>query len=252
MTELQPNAIPLVLHAPVKALTSLCQAITVRGMTELQQLVSSYDRYQEPTVDSMVAVGEGVGVERYALIDLDEPWLPYLVRAVVENTLAGPRCVDLRLVARPDGPPVNPEGLRHVPLGRVIREVDQQVVWHAKEGGAWAVASGDQSRRDRAAYRRALARSRAEGRRWRLDEPMLRKVAAVYREAVATGRQPTVAVQTHFGLGRRGQAAKWVLRARQEGHLGPAPGRRKRGELPAVRGSVASDRADPREVDRER
>jgi hypothetical protein len=217
-------------------------------MTELQQLLSSYDRYEEPSLESMVAVGEGVGVERYAVVDLDEPWLPYLVRAVIENTPAGPRCVDLRLVARQDGPPVTPEGLRRVPLGRVIGEVERhQVVWHQKEGGVWAVASGDQSRRDRAAYRRALARSRAEGRRWRLDEPMLRKVAAVYREAVAVGRQPTAAVQSYFGLSSRGQAAKWVQRARRDGHLGPAPGRRRRGEVPAVRGSVASDRAGPKE-----
>jgi hypothetical protein len=187
-------------------------------------------------------------VQRHVLIDLDEPWLPYLVRAVVENTSTGPQCVDLRLVARPGGPPVTPEGLRRVRLGEVVREVERHsVVWHRKEGGAWAVASGDQSRRDRTAYRRALARAQAQERRWRLDEPMLRKVAMVYREAVAAGRQPTAAVQTYFDLGSRGQAAKWVQRARAEGHLGPAPGRRKQGEVWAVRGSVASDRADPKE-----
>jgi hypothetical protein len=200
-------------------------------MTELRWLLSSFDRYEEPTVDRIVPVGEGVGVERYVYNDLDETWLPYLVRAVVENTPAGPRCVDLRLVARPDGPPITPEGLRRVPLGRVIREVERdQVVWHEKQGGAWAVASGEVSRRDRAAYRRALARRQAQGRRWQLDETTLRKVADVYRRAVAAGEAPTAAVQRHFGLNTRGQAAKWVQRARQEGNLGPAPGRRKKGE----------------------
>jgi hypothetical protein len=218
-------------------------------MTELYRLLNSYDRYSEAFLDFIVPVGEGVGVPRYVYVDLDEPWLPYLVRAVVESTPIGPRCIDLRLVARPDGEPVTPEGLRRVPLGRVIREVERQpIVLHKAnleglpsymrdaigEGVAWGASrAGEQARRDRAAYRRALARQRAERRRWRLDEATLRKVAAVYREALAVGRPPTAAVQQHFGLGTRGQAARWVKRARDEGHLGPAPGRRRRGEVPS-------------------
>lgn len=217
-------------------------------MTELERLLSQYERYGEQTDDSIVEIGEGVGVDRYVFVDLKEDWLPYLVRAVIENTSTGPRCVDLRLVARPNGPPVTPEGLRQVRLGLVIRAVEQrQVVLHRKGNGVWAAAAGDQSRRDRAAYRRALTRAQAQKRRWHLDESMLRQVAKVYREALAAGRQPTAAVQTYFGLKSRGQAAKWVQRARQNGHLGPAPGRRKPGEIPAVRGSIASDRADPKE-----
>jgi hypothetical protein len=200
-------------------------------MTDHERLLSSYDRYEQPTVDRIVPVGEGVGVERYVYADLERPWLPYLVRAVVENTPAGPRCVDLRLVARPDDEPITSEGLRRVPLGRVLDEVERDtVVWHEKGHGVWAVASGEPSRRDRAAYRRTLARRQAQGRRWRLDESTLRKVADVYRRAVAAGAAPTAAVQRHFGLNTRGQAAKWVQRARQEGQLGPAPGRRKKGE----------------------
>jgi helix-turn-helix protein len=211
----------------------LYQALTVLAVTELQRLLDGYGHYEAPTVDRMVRTGKGVGVERYAYNDLDEKWLPYLVRAVVENTPAGPRCVDLRLVARADGPPITPEGLRRVPLGRVMREVERdQPVYHEKAPGVWAVASGEVSRRDRAAYRRSLARRRAQGRRWQLDEPTLGKVADVYRRAVAQGAAPTAAVQRHFGLNTRGQAAKWVQRARQEGQLGPAPGRRKKGERP--------------------
>jgi hypothetical protein len=216
-------------------------------MTELFRLLNSYDRYGEQDI---VPLGEGIAVLRHVYLDCDDPWLPYLARAVIENTPAGPRCVDLRLVARPGGPPVTPEGLRRVPLGRVVRKVEQkQHVMHTMpkaeglpsyvrdaigEGVAWgASGAGEQARRDRAAYRRALARQRAEGRRWRLDEAMLRKVAAVYRKALAVGRPPTAAVQEHFGLGARGQAARWVQRARDEGHLGPAPGRRRKGEVPS-------------------
>jgi hypothetical protein len=211
-------------------------------MTELSRLLDSYDRYSEASVDAIVPIGEDVGVPRYVYVDLDEPWLPYLARAVVEGTLTGPRCIDLRLVARPDGDPVTPEGLRRVPLGRVVREVERQpIVLHRVsmrdaigEGVAWgASGAGEQARRDRAAYRRALDRQRAERRRWRLDDATLRKVAAVYRKALAVGRPPTAAVQQHFRLARRGQAAKWVQRTRQEGHLGPAPGRRRKGEVPS-------------------
>jgi hypothetical protein len=214
---------------------------------DLRGLLNSYDRYEERGIDFIMPLGEGIAVPKHVLYDLDEPWLPYLARAVIENTPAGPRCVDLRLVARPGGPPVTPEGLRRVPLGKVVRAVERhQDVMHTMdqaslerlpshirdsigEGPVWG-AGGSRARGDRDAYRRALARQRAEGRRWRLDEATLREVAAVYREALAVGRPPTAAVQEHFGLATRGQAAKWVRRARQEGHLGPAPGRRVKGE----------------------
>jgi hypothetical protein len=214
---------------------------------DLHGLLNSYDRYEERGIDFVVPLGEGIAVHKYVYYDLDEPWLPYLARAVVENTLAGPRCVDLRLIARPGGPPVTPEGLRRVPLGKVVRAVERhQDVLHTMdqasleglpshmreaigEGPAWG-AGGRRARGDRDAYRRALARQRAEGRRWRLDEATLHEVAAVYREANAVGKWPTAAVQEQFGLATRGQAAKWVRRARQEGQLAPAPGRRMKGE----------------------
>jgi hypothetical protein len=215
---------------------------------ELQRLLATYERYGGQDI---VPLGEGIAVWRHVFLDCDDPWLPYLARAVIENTPEGPRCIDLRLVQRPGGPPLTPEGLRRVPLGRVVRGVEhQQHVLHTMpraslerlppymrqaigEGGPVWGASGpasEQARRDRAAYRRALARQRAQGRRWQLDEARLRKVAAVYRQAVAVGRWPTAAVQEHFGLATRGQAARWVQRARQEGHLAPAPGRRMKGE----------------------
>lgn len=50
------------------------------------------------------------------------------------------------------------------------------------------------------------------------------QVAAVYRGALATGRPPTKAVATHFGI-PASRAATWVRRARKYGRLEPSLGR---------------------------
>ncbi len=54
----------------------------------------------------------------------------------------------------------------------------------------------------------------------RLNDDLLRQVAAVYR--AAANDRPTLAVQQHFGLGAHRTAGLWVKRARQEGFLGAA------------------------------
>jgi hypothetical protein len=186
--------------------------------------LGSYDQYD--LVD-IVPIGDEVAVPRYVVTDLDEPSLPYLVRVIVENTTSGSRCVDLRVVARPDGLAVTSAGIRLLPIARILREVERrQIVMHPIGEGAWAAASGEQSRRDRTAYRRAVTRRDTQTRRWLLDEPTLAKVAEVYRTA---GSAPTQAVADYFKINRP-RAARWVKVARERAHLRPAPGRRMKGE----------------------
>lgn len=172
-------------------------------------------------------------VEPFATVwVIDETWMPYMAKAVIEATARGPQCVELTLVARADGEPITPAGLRRVPLGRIVRLVEDRLAatLTLDESGRPAARSQDEERRIRAKYRRAVTVQQKEGRRWVLDAGQLAQVADVYRRALATGGHPTAAVQDYFKLGTRAQAAKWVKRAREEGHLGPAPGRRLKGE----------------------
>jgi hypothetical protein len=145
----------------------------------------------------------------------DDEMTPFWVRAVVENTPSGPRVVDLRVRARPDGPPITPAALRLIKFSKLV---DASVT----TGG----------------YRQALRKAPRRERRWLLDEARLADVARVYREAVATGEPPVLAVQNHYGIKSRGTASRWVRRARAEGLLAPAPGRGRKGETEGQEGET--------------
>lgn len=150
---------------------------------------------------------------------VDDEELPYVVTATVEATDTGPALVVLELHARPGAGPITAVGLRAVPLGRVVRAVTDQ-----------APATSADDRRARSTARRAVTRAQNTPGRWVLDAATLARVAEVYRTALTAGQPPTVAVQEFFGLTSQARAARWVKRAREEGHLGAAPGRRRQGE----------------------
>jgi hypothetical protein len=191
---------------------------------------SSLNDFQRYADDNRpVPIGETVGVMRYVWHDFVNE-LSCDVRVYAENTARGPRCVDLRLQARPDGPPITSATLREIPLGRLLRTLlQEQIVFMRTGEDSYVARTGPESARARAAYRRAIRRADSAQRRWLLDEQTLRRVAKVYRAALAIGQPPTGAVATEFAI-TRGRAARWVKRSREEGHLGPAPGRRKAGE----------------------
>jgi transposase len=58
---------------------------------------------------------------------------------------------------------------------------------------------------------------------------LLARVAEVYREAHALGSNPTRTVAQRLGVARS-TAGRYVVQARRQGHLGPAPGLRVAGE----------------------
>jgi hypothetical protein len=181
------------------------------------------------------------------------PDLPYLVSLVVENVGAEPRCCELHVLARPDGAPVTSENLRRLPVGELVRRVvAEQDVWVSETGDfPWTLLdrtnTGDPAGRDREefhAYLRARKREERRGRR-RITDDDLRRVADTYRRALAQGEPPTQAVKDALVLKNTARAARWVMRARQEGFLGEAPRRGLKGEVRAVEGSTAA-RATPR------
>lgn len=197
-------------------------------------------------------VGERWGVFRcVATVEpIDLPDLPYLVSLVVENVGAEPHCCDLHVLARPGGPPVTSENLRRLPVAELVRRVvAEQDVWVSETGDfPWTLldpASGaDPAGRDRRefdAYLRARLREEAKGRR-RITDDDLRRVADAYRLAMAQGNPPTQEVRAAMHLRTDAQAARWVMRARQEGFLGEAPRRGMKGERPTDNSTTREER----------
>jgi hypothetical protein len=173
----------------------------VRGYEECPDVdVEPEYRYEQEWVELA-----GLPLLRYGKA-FDDEMTPFWVRAVVENTASGPRVVDLRVRARPGGPPITPSALRLIKFSKLV---DASVT---TEG-----------------YRRALRKAPRRERRWVLDDARLADVARVYREAVATGEPPVQAIVNHYGI-ERGRASRWVRRAREEHLLGDAPGRGRKGE----------------------
>jgi hypothetical protein len=169
---------------------------------------------------------------------VDEPWLPCAVEVVVEawsnwkdRKRWQPFVAQLRLFAQPDEDgrpvPITPSLLRDVPVGRVLREA--LAAWEVYETNPITGRTlKPVSLKDADAMATPPPRRRP-GRGVSDDE--LRRVAKIYRQAVAEGeRAPVRAVQRSMHLARS-TAGRLVMEARRrtdpetgETFLGPATG----------------------------
>jgi hypothetical protein len=194
----------------------------------------------DPEWEDWQQVGERWGLFRCVetVTPIDLPELPCLVSLVVENVGAEPHCCELHVMARPGGEPVTGETLRRVPVADLVgRVVAAQPVWvRTDDPDTWQLldSTGDldltgQDRSELNAYVRARRRDEVKGRR-RISDDDLRRVAEAYRAALARGSAPTQEVRSVLRLRTDAQAARWVMRARQEGFLGEAPRRGMKGE----------------------
>jgi hypothetical protein len=179
-------------------------------------------------------VAGGFVVHAVYTFEVDDPALDFVVEVDVDNSGPVPRVAAVVCIARDDDLAVRGEQLRKVALTRYVREAATGLhpgrAVRGRSGhvaGALYPLDADQRRQYLAARRRE---ERAGLRRVTTDD--LRRVADAYRAALAAGQPPTVAVQHALGLNSRGQAARWVEKAREAGILGPAPGWRRAGELP--------------------
>jgi hypothetical protein len=64
----------------------------------------------------------------------------------------------------------------------------------------------------------------------RLDDAFFARVAALYREAVASGQSPGEVIRAELGPTTPENARRWVMQARQAGKLGPPVGKGRAGE----------------------
>lgn len=119
---------------------------------------------------------------------------------------------------------ISSRGLRKVPVDRVVRLVTLTALRLATEpGGSYVTV--DLAEWD-ALYKTLPPKERAGA----LTEEDFRRVADVYRSAVASGHPPTKTVADTLGYSRS-RAAALVSEARTRGHLGPAPRKGRAGEI---------------------
>lgn len=115
-------------------------------------------------------------------------------------------------------------------MSLATKDIDRKVREEIEAIDPWGRAALGTGRLMMDAHERADADARARAatfplarRRNRITPAFLREVADVYREAYREGMPPTVAVKEHFGT-THSTAARWVMKARESGHLGPAQG----------------------------
>jgi hypothetical protein len=203
--------------------------------------IDQLERAEFVALDAATCVYNSVE-ERLLRGEPRHPGGPYDFAIKARRTPGGLVCTELTVGSAPDGEPVQitAEGLRRVSLPTLLRameggflnifnyRLDDQgrvVVSHATTR-----AGGNENRRR---YRRAVKRAGEKYRR-RVPDDDLRRVADAYRRAIASGFHPTAAVEEELRLRSRAQAGRWVMKARNAGHLGPAPSRRRPGEVLAA------------------
>jgi hypothetical protein len=137
------------------------------------------------------------------------PGLPYDVTIEARYEGGRFRVLTLTTTSRPEGEPVTTEGLRKVPVGRIMQQALEKLVvegeWQSGlvEWGPWGISM----------------HTRPKGP----DEDAQLTVAALYRFAHLVGVPPTAYVAETLGL-PKSTAGRWVGLARKSGHLGPALG----------------------------
>lgn len=179
----------------------------------------------------LVFIGEDLAVYRDVELRVTDEG-DYDVSMVARYEAGRRHCTELTVRARLGGRWVTSDGLRGLPVARMLREAEWQQPHLLRRPGAssrYGSGEGDSRAKGNAAYQRARRNAERQGRR-RITDEDLRRVAEVYRSAGSTGRPPTAAVEHELHLRTRAQAARWVRRAREEGFLNPAPGPRQQGE----------------------
>lgn len=111
---------------------------------------------------------------------------------------------ELKVIRRADGPPVTGIGIREFSIPAIVR---------------WSLTANAPTRREERVAFGLLTAAEAEAAKAAgpLDDS-LRKVAMVYRAALATQSPPTKAVQDVFDLAAR-TAGSWIAKAKAKGYI---------------------------------
>jgi hypothetical protein len=131
----------------------------------------------------------------------DESDLPYFVEITIENATGIPTCTRLTVERRPNGPPVNSDDLRKVPIGRLVEHFGPMLVMqlHDPDKGIEGGMSLLSSRPAVRGASKAVEADATAGRR-RITDEDLKRFAAVYVEAKAKGRSYITEAALQLGL----------------------------------------------------
>jgi hypothetical protein len=160
-------------------------------------------------LSSAVELIDGLMVYPRFVAEATGPAIPYDVKLEAHFDVGRFQVLSLTATRRVEGESVTTEGLRRVPVGRILQQALEKLVvdwdWQSKfvEWGPWGVR----------------LRTRPEGP----NEDALLTVAALYRFAHMVGVPPTAYVAETLSL-PKSTAGRWVGLARKSGHLGPALG----------------------------
>ena len=166
-------------------------------------------------ISRISVIGDGLGLVLPCRAEiLDEREIAVAIAEIeVEN--GNIMCTAIRALP---GQQLTGKLLRQVPISRLVREAAANGVVHLRKGFAVRFVTGPFG-----VERPDLQEPR------KVDDDFLGEVASVYREAVAIGITPALAIKRRFGT-TPGNARRWVMQARKRGLLGPARGIGKAGE----------------------
>lgn len=171
-----------------------------RGLDQLRQ-------------EDLIAFGDGARLPRRFACDVIDSSLPYDVELDIEIRHDEPVCTALRAVGRPQSEPITGTGLRTLPVAELVRIACTAT---ANMVHRWPLGVGKFVRQE--PDEPTLIATVREARRTRgyrtLDDPFLKRVAKVWRDA--NPRSRTKAVADHWNVGRR-TARGWVQLARDAG-----------------------------------
>ncbi len=149
----------------------------------------------------------------------DDSDLPYYVEITIANDGDGPTCRRLTIEQRPGGPPVTSDGLRSVPVGRIVEHFADMHIMLITDP-AKGVKSGLSLLPDVNAAVEAFDAIGAEhkaGRR-RITDEDLRRLAEICVRAKAKGRSYITMAELELGI-TRDQARQWKRKAIAGGFL---------------------------------
>ncbi|WP_344427126.1 hypothetical protein [Pseudonocardia ailaonensis] len=125
------------------------------------------------------------------------------------------RLVASRLVVdqRAGGPPVTLDGIRHIPVGALVRAVGANNLQEVEgRAGGYETVSPNLSEAE-------VAELVAQGP----TDQTLRTVAYLYRYALAVGDPPVKVVEQTMKLSRS-KTGRWIALCREKGYLNPSEG----------------------------
>lgn len=165
-----------------------------------------------------VDVGQAFAVYRRFVVRVaEDDRYPYDLELEVDAGPAGLQCVRLECTQKPGGPAVSGEGIRSVPVASILREAAPMA--GLTRFGPYLRADGV-APEDRADFAAELTRAARRRRGGDSTPETLRRVAELYRAAVASGEPPSLVIKRELNYSQS-HARRLVGQARDAKLLGP-------------------------------